>query len=106
LAVALIAALASALIALTTVAAALAARQRAAAAADLAALAGAQSLIDGQELEQACQLADQVAQSNGAELATCSRAPLDGLAVTCRVGVVLPVFGPRQAVGSAVAGPP
>ncbi|MDR0594817.1 MAG: flp pilus-assembly TadE/G-like family protein [Bifidobacteriaceae bacterium] len=106
LAIGLVAALALSLLALATVGAALAAHQQAVTAADLSALAGAQSLIDGQSLEQACQAADQVSRASGAALAQCGRSPPDRLAVTCRKEVDLPMLGRRIASASAVAGPP
>ncbi|MDR2564787.1 MAG: hypothetical protein LBC97_01765 [Bifidobacteriaceae bacterium] len=106
LAVGLVGALAAAALALATVAGALIARERAVTAADLAALGGAQALIDGQDLAAACQASGQVAQLMGADQTECVRAPPDRLTVTCRLTVQLPPFGTRSAVASAQAGPP
>jgi secretion/DNA translocation related TadE-like protein len=106
LAVGLIAALASSLLALAAVSGALAAHQRAVAAADLAALAGAQALIDGRGLAEACRTADDVARASGGDLIVCERSPPDRLTVTCRLFADLPALGQRAATASAVAGPP
>jgi secretion/DNA translocation related TadE-like protein len=106
LAVGLVGALAATLLALAVVAAGVVANQRAVTASDLAALAGAQALIDGGTLSAACQAATDTARSNGAELTSCGRSPPNDLAVSCSIGVDLPVLGQRAAMASAVAGPP
>lgn len=106
LVIGLVGALAATLVALSAVAAAVAAQQRAVTAADLAALAGAQRLIDGGTLDQACGESDLVATRNGAALAHCGRAPPGRLTVDCTVAVDLPILGRRAASATAVAGPP
>lgn len=100
------AALASAAVAFAATAQAVSARHRAQAAADLAALAGAQALIDGLGLEQACAEARRVAGAMEADLLECAAAPAAGLRAACAVPVRLVVLGPRQAQASAEAGPP
>jgi secretion/DNA translocation related TadE-like protein len=94
------------LVALTVVSSSVLVQQRVATAADLASLAGAQTLIDGQGLAAACEAAADVAQLGGASLTVCRQSGLDGLAVTCSIAVDLPVIGRRAANASATAGPP
>ena len=78
------------------------ARHKANAAADLAALAAAQVLLDG--TESACDEAVQNASANGARLTGCS---VDGeiVSVSVSVGVRLGRFRIGQAEASARAGP-
>ncbi|MDR1633972.1 MAG: pilus assembly protein TadG-related protein [Bifidobacteriaceae bacterium] len=106
LAIGLVAALATVALALATLAGALVGRERAVAAADLAALAGAQALIDGHGLPESCQAAAAIAQAMGAELTECARIPPDRLTAACRIGIDLPLLGRRIAEAEAVAGPP
>ncbi|GGU49563.1 Rv3654c family TadE-like protein [Lentzea flava] len=73
------------------VGAAVVVRHRVTGAADLAALAGAASLVDGDE--RACEQAKRVAQSNGAVLESCSTS---GWEVVVEVSAVTP-FGPVSA---------
>jgi secretion/DNA translocation related TadE-like protein len=106
LAVGLVAAIASTLLALAAICGAAVARLSAVAAADLAALAGAQALIDGQGIESACLAARVVAEASGAELLACRATAPDRLAATCQVPVELPLLGARVASAQAEAGPP
>jgi secretion/DNA translocation related TadE-like protein len=78
------------------------ARHRAAAAADLAALAAAVHVPDGQP--GACQVAAEVAARNGGRLRDCRVAGED-VEVQVVISVVLGRFGGHEAVGSARAGP-
>jgi secretion/DNA translocation related TadE-like protein len=84
------------------VAAAYGARQRAAAAADLAALAGAARLADGDP----CAAAERVVAANGAQLAACSY-DATSVAVTAAVPVppALRGLGAGPATARARAGP-
>ncbi|MDR2254262.1 MAG: hypothetical protein LBD97_10500, partial [Bifidobacteriaceae bacterium] len=79
---------------------------RAATAADLAALAGAQALIDGLTEAEACAAADRIAGEVGAEVTLCVSAEAGRLRVACAVAVDMGLLGRRTATAAAVAGPP
>jgi secretion/DNA translocation related TadE-like protein len=94
------------MVALAAVSGAVAARHRAVTAADMAALAGAQALIDGLESDQACASAGSVAAAMGAELTGCVPLGGDNLRASCSATVHLGALGPHLARATAVAGPP
>ena len=77
------------------------ASHRARLAADLAALAGAARLGDGEAVDRACATADRVAAMNDALLVSCAA---DGLALEVTVAVTAPVW-PEPARARAKAGP-
>jgi secretion/DNA translocation related TadE-like protein len=106
LAIGLVAVLAASMVAVGTVSQAVGARQRAVAAADLAALAGAQALIDGLGPEQACAEARRVAEGSGAALTGCAPEGPQQLRATCEAPIRLGVLGSRAARATALAGPP
>ena len=93
-----------AMAAVAQVAAAGQARWTAQTAADLAALAAAQDLIDGQPLAEACAHGHQVAQSNGGEVVSCVDALEGRVALTTERQVSFGIWGVGRA--TAVAGPP
>jgi secretion/DNA translocation related TadE-like protein len=103
MAVSLVAAILFAASALGAVAGAAQARWRAQTAADLAALAAAQALIDGFDQAAACSVAGDVARANGASLEDCAPQAAGRVAVTCQTP---PVGLPGMARARAVAGPP
>ncbi|MDR2348919.1 MAG: pilus assembly protein TadG-related protein [Bifidobacteriaceae bacterium] len=106
LAIGLVAVLALSTAAVAATSQAVSARQRAQAAADLAALAGAQALIDGWGLGQACAESARVAAGMGADLLDCAGQAPKRLRAVCAVTVNLVALGPRQARAEALAGPP
>ncbi|MDR2379693.1 MAG: pilus assembly protein TadG-related protein [Bifidobacteriaceae bacterium] len=107
LAIGLVGALAMSLVAVAAVGQAVLANQRAVSAADLAALAGAQALIDGLDATEACAAADTVATAMNADLIGCvPTGSTNELRVDCAVQVQLGVLGARSARATAVAGPP
>jgi secretion/DNA translocation related TadE-like protein len=107
LALALVAAIAFGGMAIAALGGAAAARWRSQTASDLAALAGAQAMIDGQGIDRACAVAGDIAAANGARLTACG--PADGDRLRVRTEAPAPsLFGlpPRTASAEAVAGPP
>ncbi|UAJ80440.1 flp pilus-assembly TadE/G-like family protein [Leifsonia sp. ZF2019] len=98
--VTLVGAMVAVLVATLAVGAAHLAKRRAATVADLAALAAADAAV-GRIGGEPCELADRVAEENGAELEECLMA---GLEATVTVGVDIP--GGWRAAVSARAGPP
>jgi len=89
-------------VAVVLLAVAQAARHRADSAADLAALAAAQALVDGTEVP--CEAAGGNAAVNGAQLASCV---IDGEVVTVSVSIDVRLgrFGLGEATATARAGP-
>jgi secretion/DNA translocation related TadE-like protein len=106
LAIGLAAALVLCLMAVATIGAAVVAHNRAVTAADLAALSGAQALIDGLDPDQACQTASRTAAASGAQLISCDQTTNRHLEVRCSVPTGLGHFGIPTATAKAEAGPP
>jgi secretion/DNA translocation related TadE-like protein len=98
LVVALAGALATSIVAVLLLGAAGLAKARAQAAADLAALAGAQALLDGLEASTACTEAGIVTRENGARLAQCS-----AVGDRCDIVATVEAAGPGGASWSATA---
>jgi secretion/DNA translocation related TadE-like protein len=90
-------------VAVLLVGAAVVGRHRAAGAADLAALAGAESAVRGRP--DACAAAERVAGANGARLTGCTVDPGAVVDVAVEVHVRLGPLGTRSATARARAGP-
>jgi secretion/DNA translocation related TadE-like protein len=108
LALALVGVLTTALAAVVMLGGAVMAKTRAQTAADLAALAGAQALLDHLGAEVACTEARAVALANGAESVTCTITGVARCEVTVsrRVSPAVGGQGPMAATATAVAGHP
>jgi secretion/DNA translocation related TadE-like protein len=94
------------MVAVSLVAASTSAQHQAQAAADLAALAGAQALIDGLGTDQACAAATRVAAAMEADLTQCAPLGASDLRAQADIWVNLGMLGARAARASAVAGLP
>lgn len=108
LALTLILAVSSLLVAAVLYGAVVLATHRARTAADLAALAASARMIEGSAMEAACGQARQVAQANGGRIVACRAGPGTSGTVETEVHVALPRalrgLGPARA--TARAGPP
>jgi secretion/DNA translocation related TadE-like protein len=106
LAIGLTAVIGACLIVALTLGMAVQAKQQAQTAADLAALAGAQAVIDGLGSSDACALADRIAAEFSASLVSCGPTAEKRLLVICQVGVDLGWLDQKFVRALAEAGPP